>query len=114
MVAVEAVSNVTAPEEFVKVPELAKLPAIVKLPELFGAVKVPEEMVTLPLASMDPLVAVNVPPSTVKVPVVTKLELPPKVNVPVVTFKLLAIVIVPLAAVAKVSGVAPVAAITRL
>ena len=60
--------KVTVPELGVNVPpELDQLPDTLKLPEALGAVKVPDDSVTLVVVTVpdDP---VNVPPDTVKPP----------------------------------------------
>jgi len=80
-------SRVTVPELFVNVPpEVVQLPVTVKdFPEP-GAFKVPEDMTTELSALIFPLVAVNVPPSTVIVPPAVRVY-GSRSRVPVVTFK---------------------------
>ena len=62
-------SRVTVPELWVKVPpEWVKLGETLNVPDEDGAVRVPEEMVRVPLISTVPELPVNVPPDTVKPP----------------------------------------------
>ncbi len=90
-VAAVVVSKVTRPLELVNVPPVNdQLPATVKalLVLAEGAVKVPLEITTAPLASMVELVAVQVPPLTVVVlPTVTALELVDVSSAPKVTVR---------------------------